>query len=455
MALAAQQQSIWQQYPNAHWDGQIHRRANLGFRVESADDQSIFDTTQILVTQLQSDSPAAQAGLEEGDVILAINDEEFPTGIMGSQMLKNLPGEAIVTLAIQKEGGVSQISFTPQSAELEDLSGVDTYYGTIVTDDGTALRTLLTIPENTEGPLPAILISDWTSCSSTEVPVDYQRGWINFLRGLIQTTGAIVLRVDKPGCGDSQGHCSELDFDGTIAYQRKALRWLKTHSRVDATKIFIDGESVGAFMAPLVAEGEGVNGIIVRAGGATTWFERMMMFERLQRELSGESLAEIDSDMKQVAEFFHYYLTKSLPLDEIFERQPAMRTVWDEQISYNSETKHYGRPITFHQQAQSHNFARAWVESGARALVLIGEYDQFESIAAARTLVRAVNRANPGFAELKVYPEANHQLELFDTHEAAKQGYPGRTLQPNQIGVEQPLADVRAWMELLTTDDIR
>ncbi len=245
------------------------------------------------------------------------------------------------------------------------------------------------------------------------------------------------------------GHCSELDFDQTVAYQRKALQLLKQHPKVDTKNLFIDGESVGAFMAPLVAQQEEVKGIIVRAGGATTWFERMLTFERLQRELSEQALVDLDVEMKLITEFFHYYLIQAMSLVDIFTSKPAMKDVWDNLISHNSKTKHYGRPVSFHQQAQKHDFARAWIESGSHALVLIGEYDQFESIEAAKSLVNAVNSVNPSFAQLNIYPKVNHQLEFFNSHNAALKGRSGAVIDADHIRVEQPLEDVKAWMESL------
>lgn len=117
-----------------------------------------------------------------------------------------------------------------------------------------------------------------------------------------------------------------------------------------------------------------------------------------------------------------------------------MREVWARDISFNSATKHYGRPVAFHQQAQRHDFARAWIEAGAPALVLFGEFDQFESEEGARALERAVNRARPGQAKLIVYPRMNHQLELYATPEAAMAG------SERIVGAELVLADVLEWL---------
>lgn len=425
----------------ASFEGDLPRRASLSFQTAPEGEGGLLDEPQLAVSAIEEGSPAASAGLQPGDLIAAINGQPVSSAIHASEMLGNLPSDTEATLEISRDGERRLIAFTPAAEPLENLEGVHTTYGVLRTDDGTPLRTLLTRPLDAEGPLPAILLSDWTSCGSVEAPRSIQRGWINLVRGVVETTGMIVLRVDKPGVGDSLGRCSELDFDETVAYQKKALRQLKGRSDVDTARVFVFGESVGSFMAPLVARGQDVAGVFVYGGAATTWFERMVAFERKQRELSGRPLDEIDREMKRLIRFYHHYLVEGLPLEQIFDRHPEMRAVWENDVLFNSATRHYGRPIAFHQQAQRHDFARAWVEVDAPALILMGEYDQFESEAGARTIVRAVNRARPGDAELIMYPRMNHQLELYPTREAASAGTGERI-----VGAELVLEDIRRWL---------
>lgn len=428
------------------FEGELPRRAALSFETAPEGEGGLFDAPGLAVSAVESDSPAESAGLQPGDVLVTIDGEAVSSALHASERLGNLPGDTEVILEIARDGERHRVAFTPAPEPLENLEGVHTTYGVLETADGTPLRTLLTRPLDAEGPLPAIFLSDWTSCGSVEAPRSIQRGWVNLVRGVVETTGMIVLRVDKPGVGDSLGRCSELDFDETVAYQKKALRQLKARSDVDPDKVFVFGESVGSFMAPLVARGGNVAGIFVYGGGATTWFERMVAFERKQRELSGRPLAEIDREMKRLIRFYHYYLVEGLPLEQIFDRHPEMRAVWENDVSYNSSTKHYGRPIAFHQQAQRHDFARAWVEADAPALVLMGEYDQFEPEAGARTIVRAVNRARPGDADFIMYPRMNHQLEIYPSREAAFSGGAERI-----PGAELVLPDVREWLKRMAS----
>ena len=56
----------------------------------------------------------------------------------------------------------------------------------------------------------------------------------------------------------------------------------------------IYGSSLGSTTAPLVAQGKKVAGIIVQGGGAVTYLERMINFDRLYLERSGRYRAGAD-----------------------------------------------------------------------------------------------------------------------------------------------------------------
>ncbi len=70
------------------------------------------------------------------------------------------------------------------------------------------------------------------------------------------------MRVDKPGTGESEGPpCAEGGFREELAGYRAALRVLRTNPAVDPDRIFLFGESLGGFMAPLLARETHVAGI--------------------------------------------------------------------------------------------------------------------------------------------------------------------------------------------------
>ena len=62
----------------------------------------------------------------------------------------------------------------------------------------------------------------------------------------------------------------------------------RSHPWVDPDRIIIYGSSLGSTTAPLVAQGKKVAGIAVQGGGAVTYLERMINFDRLYLERSGK-----------------------------------------------------------------------------------------------------------------------------------------------------------------------
>jgi pimeloyl-ACP methyl ester carboxylesterase len=245
---------------------------------------------------------------------------------------------------------------------------------------------------------------------------------MELVRGVIQTPGVMVMRVNKPGTGDSEGSCADLDFDGTVGYLRAALGELRARSDVDPARIVVLGESVGAYLAPAVAQAGGVAGVVAVAGGAPSWLERMVAFERKQLLLGGAAPDSTRRVMQRLERFYPHYLQHGATLAQLFAADPGARRVWVDDVSHNSATRHYGRPVAFHQQAQRVNFTDAIVSGDVPTLILLGEYDQYESPALARALVDAVNARRPGLARLRIFPGLNHQLERYDSAEAAFAG---------------------------------
>jgi dienelactone hydrolase len=302
---------------------------------------------------------------------------------------------------------------------LEALPAVDTEYGELRIEDGSRLRTLVTHPQGRTGRLPAVLFIQWLSCDSVEVRADARDGWSMMLRRLITESHMVWQRVDKSGVGDSVGvSCPSLDYDTELAHHRAALQQLRSRPDVDPARIVIYGASMGSNFAPLVAAGQEVAGVIVWGGGATTWFERMLQFERNALELGDTDPEVLSAEVNARAAYFARYLLDGESPAAIAASNPELGKVWP-RIVGTSNDGHYGRPFSFHQQAQRQNWAGAWARVKAPVLVLHGEYDWFESRSAAELIVDIVNRRQPASATFRELPQLNHHFTRFDTRRAA------------------------------------
>jgi pimeloyl-ACP methyl ester carboxylesterase len=180
--------------------------------------------------------------------------------------------------------------------------------------DGKRLRSIVTKPRDAKGRLPVIFLAGWLSCDSVEAPADTKDVTGLILRGLAQTPGFCLFKIDKPGCGDSEGDCSQTDFETELAGYRAAFRALKNHDFIDSDRVYIFGSSNGGGFAPLVPERESeqaqVRGYITIGGWVKTWFEHMLDIERRRFALMKKSPGEVTDRIKGATTLYYEWLIK-------------------------------------------------------------------------------------------------------------------------------------------------
>ena len=334
-------------------------------------------------------------------------------GLIALVLAVTVPGATFADARLV--GDLPRIGNRPLTA----LPRVETEYGEIDTAEGTRLRSIVTKPAGKAGRLPAILFVHWLSCDSVDFPVNASDGWSVMLTRLIEESGWLVQRIDKSGIGDSTGTpCATLDYRSELAQHRAALDALLSRPDVDPKRVVIFGASMGSTYAPLLAAERPVAGVIVWGGGATTWFERTLLFERHALELGATNPGLLAPEMSERAAFLERYLIRGESPAEIARTDPALGRVWSRLVA-NGPGLHYGRPISFDQQAQGQNWPAAWARVHAPVLVLFGEYDWFESQEAAALIVEVVNRLRPTTAEFAVIPATNHHFTRYASRQAA------------------------------------
>src|SRR6266576_682440 len=181
---------------------------------------------------------------------------------------------------------------------------------------------------------------------SVEAPEDTKDASGMVFRGLAQMAGFSLFRVDKQGVGDSEGVCSDTDFESELAGYRAAFHALKNYDFIDTNQIYILGISNGGGFAPLVAESPSeqaqVRGYVAVGGWVKTWFEHMLEIERRRFALMGKSPAEVNARMKGAATLYHQWLIKGRAVDEIVKEQPLLAELWPDGADH---THLYGRPL--------------------------------------------------------------------------------------------------------------
>lgn len=375
-----------------------------------------------VVRRVRPDSPAETAGIRPGDLVLQVNGKAPADQPSYNALFKSTRAGEPVELLLSREGRRLGVRLTPVPLPKETLKGVSLIHDSVVTERGHRVRTIVTRPENARGRLPAVLLVPWLSCDSVEWPFGPPHGIARTLHGIAERSGFVLLRVEKPGVGDSEGpDCSTNDLRTDMAAYTAALRALKKYDFVDAGNIFLLGASLGGALAPVIAEGENVRGLIVTGGFAKTWYEHMLEHERTRLALTGQTPAEINQAMRGYSEFYSLYLNQKLAPADVLRQRPHLARLW-----YGEPGGQYGRPAAFYQQAQELNVEGAWGRVSAPVLVVYGEHDWIMSRADHELIAEIVNRRRPGAARLVVLPKTSHSLDVHDTVAAAFKGEAGR-----------------------------
>ena len=291
------------------------------------------------------------------------------------------------------------------------LPGLETEYGVVRTSEGVRLRTIITRPAGSDGQAPGDLSHPRGVVRQPRaVPADR----LTRSRRTRPASGMVLVRVERAGDGDSEGvrlQRARLRHRGPPL--SRSLRPDRPAPWVDPDRIVIFGSSLGSTTAPLVAQGKKVAGIVVQGGGAVTYLERMINFDRLYLERSGKYRPDADPRRDDQAHRLPSALSARQETPEQIERErPDLAGRLAESIRGGAEAPpHYGRPYAWHQQAAEKNFLAAWTKIEAPVLVALRvEYDQFEPRAVAPADRRHRQPAAAGHRDVHRAQRLDHSI---------------------------------------------
>ena len=314
------------------------------------------------------------------------------------------------------------LSFGATAAEEESIPGVDSQYGTVEVSGGARLQTIIATPEGDAAPRHPLLFTQWVSCGS----LAYREGSNSreILAALARESGLALVRVERSALADGPA-CAELDFDTEFAHYVDAFTALLGSPRIDSSRVFVYGSSLGSNTAALLAQelrrrGYELGGVIVSGGGGVTYLERMLAFERhyLERRPGDVSPAARHREFLDRARFHYEYLVNRRHPDAVAGDSDAMGRVRSDILGM-SATDHYGRPFSWHQQLAAKNFLAAWADIGAPVLVIFNEFDQFESRHGHALIADTVNRLRPGTATFVERAGIGHSDNRYPSVESA------------------------------------
>jgi alpha-beta hydrolase superfamily lysophospholipase len=369
-------------------------------------------TAGVTITLAAPSGPAYAAGLRTGDVIRSMGDREIVVPADFYQAAHDATAGRTLVVSYVRNGAAGRADVVPASAVHESYPGVTTTYGS-VTADNSLRRTLLTVPSDAKGPVPAVLIIGGIGCYSIDVAANPQDPYMNLSRALANA-GYATVRIEKSGVGDSQGPpCAHVDFDAEVRGYRAALASMKANAAIDPKRIYLFGHSIGSVIAPRLALEGGVAGIIVAEGVGRDWPEYEIRNLRRDSELDGSSPAEADQALIEKAECMQKYMFENLPEDQIEAQMPACKI-------HNSV---YPVSAWYMRQVAALNVIEPWPKLDVPVLLIYGSSDFETELADHQRIADVVNAAHPKSSTVVPITGMSHFLGKAATPQAAYADY--------------------------------
>ena len=162
---------------------------------------------------------------------------------------------------------------------------------TVAADPAYPLDGLLTLPDGSAGPFPAVVMVHGSGPSSKDEKVLKLTPFKDLAEGLAKR-GIASLRYDKRTFVYGRKMAKQKDItvrEETIDDAAAALDLLRSDRRIDPERIYILGHSMGAMLAPRIdAEWGGAKGLIMMAG--TPYRLEDIVLRQLQQAKYGGSL---------------------------------------------------------------------------------------------------------------------------------------------------------------------
>jgi len=235
---------------------ELPRRAALGIAL------AIDSAGAVVASAVPDGTAGAEAGMRAGDVIKALDGTPVTSMVQVQSIIGRHRGGDSLAIDVVRGGEASRIVARLKTFPYEQLPNTVFDYGQVTLPDGVRLRTIVSRPAVSAARAPAVLFLQGGGCSSIDVPRAPPNIWPMSLLVAMATRGFVTMRVDKPGAGDSEGPpCSEAGFREDLAGYRAALHALVANPVVDSSRVFLFGDSLGGFIAPLLARETRVAGI--------------------------------------------------------------------------------------------------------------------------------------------------------------------------------------------------
>lgn len=384
--------------------------ARRGFLGASLDVDGGAADRGVRVREIFPDSSAQAAGLQPEDVLLRLNEQtlEGPGRLAAAvQEIGRVRGGQVLDATILRDDAELSVPVTLRSLPEESSPNYDTVYDAVDVD-GVQHRVVLTMPRG-EGPHPAMFFIQGLGCSSVEYPLQPMNPIRQLIDGVTRADFA-TLRVEKSGCGDSQGPpCEEIDLQTELKAYRAALDYAIARDGIDASRVYLFGHSMGGVFAPLLAAERPVAGIIVYGTIGVPLGQYFLENDARQMPMQGYTGGALERQLELAAEFVRLFVDERLTPAQVVERAPELRGFM--RFRQADDTHIFYRHYTFWQQLAELKLPLPWEQVNTRVLALWGTSDVAATRGDHPLIVDTVNARHPGLAEFRELTDTGHGFE--------------------------------------------
>ena len=344
-------------------------------------------------------------GARKGDILLMVNDSTMRTN---NDLIRFPLNEGMaVRYQIFREGKKFYLKAVARPKPVETAAKSTVRYVTVPFGKN-RLRGILNIPQGT-GPFPAVLFIQGYTCSAVCDLPDWHP-YRKVPEGLA-ANGFIVLRIEKPGIGESQGEiqCEDMDLDTEAKSFESGLDYLAALPEVKKSKIFVYGHSLGGIVAPMLDHKKITGGIAAYGTTHEPWFEYLIQMIRYQNPNLGADHLDNEVRVRKYHRlFFELMENKKMP-EEVCKLDTAYRRMMTEDLQYDGGRRLFGRDITTFWDLNDVNLTKQWADFGKPVLIMYGTADiEVMTPDAPKEIISIVNRYHPGNGTFRLMENTNH-----------------------------------------------
>ncbi|MEO1653144.1 MAG: alpha/beta fold hydrolase, partial [Bacteroidota bacterium] len=378
----------------------IPRKGNLGVKLTAAPEntyQAIF-----AIAEVSKNSTAESLGLQAQDVLIEINQVLLDDSKKIPEVIGKFVAGNKVRAKVLRQGQVLELNGTVKAPppykkphhqlELLEIPFREGY-----------VRGYLTRPEG-EGPFPTIYYIQGYPCQS--INSHPQHPTVQMTSALVDL-GYAVFRIEKPGVGEfaNLSPCMDYSFDDEVDNFKNGLTFLQNLKSVDTSEVYLFGHSLGGNVAPLLAQGSDVSGVITYGTLVKPWQDYLLDMAYYSQTQAQEASAVME-DMATLKSANQKLYVQHLPHTSLSEKEKTLLADWHD---YRPDGTVFNRALSFWQNFNRHNYIAAWAQVKVPVLSLYGESDAHAISALDSELIAlTVNQQQEGRGTFRLVKETNH-----------------------------------------------